>query len=196
MNSLKQLILLAAFAFASPALAQTNYQLFGGMFGYGGNNQVYLNPYTNAASCPQGYATYQILGSEGIDYPLYYCGRTPSSGVVPVADFGGMFGYGNPNNYPNPITGGFNCPAGYTATQVLGTNGTDYAVFFCHKAGTSNSQYRLGGMWGGYWTGSFHADYPNPLTSGGSCPSGFTASKTLGTFNLDYHVVPCHLKMF
>ncbi|HYO70694.1 MAG TPA: hypothetical protein VEU33_31905 [Archangium sp.] len=195
MSNLKHLILLAAFAFASPAFAQS-YQFFGGMYGFGANGKLYHNPYTNAASCPAGYAAYKILGTDTIDFPLYYCGRTPSNSVAPVADFGGMFGFGSPSGYPNPITGGFNCPTGYTATQVLGSAGTDYSLFFCHKTGSSNPQYRLNGMWGGYWTGSFHADYPNPLTGGGSCPSGTTAAKTLGTLNIDYHVIPCFQTMY
>ncbi|HYO71291.1 MAG TPA: hypothetical protein VEU33_34950 [Archangium sp.] len=191
MNHLKQLTLLAALVFAAPALAQ-DYQLFGGMYGYSGN-KLYPNPYTGGASCPQGYATYQILGTVNLDNPVYYCGRTPSGSMVPVADFGGLFS----NGYVNTLTGAFNCPTGYTATRVLGTYGSDYELFFCHKAGTSNTRWRLGGMFGGYRSATAEQlYYPNPITTTNTCPADYVTSQNLGTPNVDYPVYSCFREMY
>ncbi|HYO70695.1 MAG TPA: hypothetical protein VEU33_31910 [Archangium sp.] len=196
MSNLKQLLGLACFAIASPALAQ-NYVDFGGMYGFGSNGSVaYPNPYTNATSCPSGYTAYKVLGTPNIDNPVFFCGKITSGGTTPVADFGGMFGFGYASNYPNPITGGFNCPAGYTATRVLGTTNVDYSVFVCHKAGTANSQYRFGGMYGYYWDGTNHWAYNNPLTGAPSCLIGHTSNQALGTTNIDYELVGCYRKMY
>jgi hypothetical protein len=187
MKNMKHLFALACVAVASPALAQMD---FGGMYGFG-NNQNYANPYTGGQSCPTGYAAYRILGTPGIDNNLFFCGRTPN-GTTPVADFGGMYGYGSPNNYPNPFTGGFSCPAGFTATKVLGTVNIDYSAFVCHRTGTRSPLVTFGGMFGGYFKDGNHLTYPNPLTAADTCPSTFSASATLGTVNVDYGVLYCY----
>jgi hypothetical protein len=196
MSAVKQLLILACLAFASPAVAQ-NYLDFGGMYGLGsGGSVTYANPYTNAASCPSGYTAYRILGTPNTDNPVFFCGKFTSGGTTPVADFGGMYGAGAARNHPNPITGGLSCPAGYTSTQVLGTINVDYPMFFCHKAGTANSQYRFGGMFGYYWNGSDHLAYNNPLTTSPSCPTNYTRASALGSEYIDYEVNNCYLKMY
>src|SRR5512140_3186602 len=48
-------------------------------------------------------------------------------------DFGGAFGYVAGNPVPNPATGSATCPAGYTATTILGTINVDYPVYFCSR---------------------------------------------------------------
>jgi len=189
MKNMKYLFALACVAVASPALAQSSMD-FGGMYGFG-NNRNYPNPYTGGQSCPTGYGAYRILGTPGIDNNLFFCGRIPN-GSTPVADFGGMYGYGSPDNYPNPLTGGFSCPAGFTATRVLGTSGVDQPVFVCHRAGTTSPLVKLGGMYGGYWDGTNHQYYPNPVTGSNYCPSGYSIAAALGTINLDYGIIFCY----
>jgi hypothetical protein len=161
---------------------------FGGMFGYGSNG--YPNPYTGGFGCPEGYTPYQTLGSSGMDWGLYFCGRIAEPGIEPKADFGGAFGYHSAGSYPNPVTGQTSCPDGYQATTTLGAYGTDYPVQYCHRQHSPGvpGRYEFGGMYG-YRDGGV---YVNPLTAQTSCPQGFTASRVLGTTNLDYEVWFCY----
>ncbi len=197
MKNVKNLLALACVAVASPVLAQTTTppprMEFGGMYGFG-SNRNYPNPYTNGLSCPTGYGAYRILGTPGIDHNVFFCGRVPTSTTVTaaVADFGGMYGYGATQNYRNPLTGGFSCPTGFTATQMLGTANMDYEMFLCHRPGTTTPLVTFGGMFGGYWKDGAHQTYPNPLTGAGSCPSTYSAAAFLGTLNIDYVVWSCY----
>jgi hypothetical protein len=186
MKNMRHLLTLACVAAASPALAQN--MDFGGMYSTGTRN--YANPYTGGLSCPIGYGAYRILGTPGIDNNLFFCGRIPN-GTTAAADFGGMYGYGASSNYPNALTGGFSCPAGFTATQVYGS-GIDYAAFFCHRTGSSAPVVKLGGMFGGYWKDGAHNAYPNPITGWTSCPSGYTLGTFLSTINVDYGAHYCY----
>jgi hypothetical protein len=172
------------------------HMLFGGMYGYG-SNSTYINPYTGAASCPPDYTAYRTLGTPGLDYNLHFCGRFAVEGVEPVADSAGAFGWHADGSYPNPITGGTSCPSGYLTTQTLGTYNVDYEIRYCHRqhvAGTPG-RYRFGGMYGFYWNGSAHDTYVNPVTGAASCPTGFTATRILGTTNVDYGVFFCYRDM-
>lgn len=159
--------------------------LFGGMYGYGGDG--YINTYTGGYSCPSGYYAYQVLGSSGMDWPLYFCGRFPEAGIEPVAEFGG--GYG-PHTDVNKITGGMSCPSGYLTTKTLGATGTDWTLYYCHRPYTPGvpGRYLFGGMYG-YRDGPA---YPNPMTGTTSCPAGFTANRVLGTYGVDYEVWMCY----
>jgi peptidoglycan hydrolase-like protein with peptidoglycan-binding domain len=127
--------------FCSQTHTATSNQIydFGGMYGYGWNTTTntannYLNPATNGMSCPTGYTASQVLGTSGQDWPVYFCYAPHTTTSQPVYYFGGMYGYGSPSNYPNPLTGSLSCPAGYTSSQVLGTPNADWPVYFCYKA--------------------------------------------------------------
>lgn len=101
---------------------------FGGMFG----GPSFSNPATNAASCPSGYSTAQVLGTSGVDWGLYYCYKEHSGYQKAVFEFGGMVGAGSPS-YTNPATGAFSCPAAYYAHRSLGIPGVDYDFYFCYR---------------------------------------------------------------
>ena len=59
-------------------------------------------------------------------------GNTANAHVtVRLVDFGGMYGYSWARNYPNPLMGLFNCPAGYISRAVLGTNNVFITVIGC-----------------------------------------------------------------
>jgi hypothetical protein len=106
-------------------------------------------------------------------------------------NFGGAYGYINDGTLvPNPATGAASCPAGYTATQVLGTYNTDWPVFYCWQAQTAGTDpiYDFGGMWG-YVT---YNAVPNAVTGDTTCPVGFTSQVVLGTYNQDYQLTVCY----
>jgi hypothetical protein len=197
MSHLKRVIALACAATAFPALAET-YMDFGGMYGYHATG-IHGNPSAgNTDGCPSGYTAYLTLGSPGLDYAAYWCGRSTTGGTTGMVDFGGMYGYGAAQNYNNPLTGGLSCPTGYTATLVLGSSGMDYAAYYCHKPGTANPQYRLGGLFGGNWTGLTvtHGSHPNPLLGVAACPASYNTLRVLGTQNLDYTIHACYRAMY
>ncbi len=169
---------------------------FGGMYG-SSDNGAYINPYTGAASCPAGYTAYHTLGTPNLDYDLYFCGRFADNGTEPVADFAGAFGWYLGGSYSNPITGGTSCPSGYQTTVTLWSSNIDYPIEYCHHphvVGTPE-RYRFGGMYGYYWNGSAFAPYVNPITGAASCPDGFTATRVLGTPNIDFDVFFCYRDM-
>jgi len=108
----------------------------------------------------------------------------------PLYDFGGMFGA----QYPNPLTGAYSCPSGYTAVKTYGTADRDYAITYCyrtHVAGT-NSAYDFGGMFGSYALNGISQTYPNNITGSGTCPTGFTTSRVSGLSGVDYQTNFCH----
>jgi subtilisin family serine protease len=173
---------------------------FGGMYGYSSSGPV-NNPYTGSHSCPAGYTGYTVLGTPNLDHSVVFCARYAQGDTEPVADFGGMYGYYSNSygeqTYVNPLTGSDSCPAGYSATTLLDTAHLDYPLVFCHRphSQTVRGRYRLGGMYGAYWTGSAHAAYTNPLTGGSSCKPGYSAATALGTINIDYPVSYCYLDL-
>jgi len=185
-----------AVALTSLNFSSETYMHFGGMYG-GSAYGPYANPYTGEASCPLGYTAYRTLGTPRKDYDLYFCGKVTGGGTEPIADFGGAFGWYSGGGLFNPMTGSTSCPGGYLTTQTLGTRNIDYDVRYCHRqhvAGTT-SRYRFGGMYGGYFNGSTHTWYVNPITGSTSCPGGFTATRILGTPNVDYDLYFCYRDM-
>ncbi|XXF78842.1 hypothetical protein P2318_03515 [Myxococcaceae bacterium GXIMD 01537] len=168
---------------------------FGGAFGYVDAGVLSPNPATGAASCPAGYVETKVLGTHNLDWPASICSRPHQDGNESLYDFGGMWGSINGSPVRNPFTNEARCPAGYTAQRILGTSGTDYDLYLCHKphvAGTE-SDYPFAGMWG-------HVDgvaVPNPATGAVSCPRGFAPTQVLGTSGTDsplYFCEPVHTK--
>lgn len=105
---------------------------FGGTYGFAANDSTYINPATGAGSCPSGYIGRAFVGTAGFDYPGYQCYRYPESNSSHAVHFGGMYGYAAGGIvYKNPATGSDSCPAGYTASAVLGSSGVDYNVYAC-----------------------------------------------------------------
>jgi peptidoglycan hydrolase-like protein with peptidoglycan-binding domain len=136
---------------ASNTTAPSNTLDFGGMYGYAVGGVVYTNPATGGASCPSGYTSSPVLGTTGLDYPLYVCTKQTSAGVKPVFDFGGMYGYAVGGVvYTNPATGGASCPSGYVSYPVFGSAGFDFPVYMCYRTstGVGNSIFNFGGMYG------------------------------------------------
>lgn len=161
------------------------------MYGYfsGGN---YVNPATNAMSCPSGFSQTPVLGHSGTDFPLILCYRKHFAGSQSVLDFGGMYGFAAGGVvYKNPATQAASCPNGYTATPVLGTAGFDFPIYLCHRPHVAGSSGVLsfGGAFGYAGGGNV---YPNPATQAANCPSGYVASPALGSSGTDFPVYFCH----
>lgn len=120
-------------------------------------------------------------------------GNTASARVtVSQVDFGGMYGYSWAGSFPNPLTGGFNCPAGYTSSLIFGTTNVDYSLYFCYRLHANGvpANYDFGGIYSGSGAGV----RSNPVTCAASCPSGYTATQVLGegTHRVDYPVYFCY----
>jgi hypothetical protein len=173
---------------------------FGGMYGYA-NGSVYVNPATNAASCPSGYSAYQVYGTPNVDWSMYFCGRQHVAGREPSYDFGGMIGLAGSISYyavpwkgyfyyVNPFTHTDACPPSYTETQVLGTPQVDNNLFYCwrpHSTSATSAVMYFGGM-----TGDGSTPYNNPATGAPiTCPAGYSAYPALGTPNVDYRFFYC-----
>jgi hypothetical protein len=85
-----------------------------------------------------------VLGTYGVDYPLYYCDKPiydiedvelmkkwkPSPGAV---QFGGMYGHVNSARKNNPISNEFSYPAGFYQTDVFGATNVDYSAYYCSR---------------------------------------------------------------
>ena len=116
---------------------------FGGMHG-SSNGVIVNNPVTGKQSCPAGFNEHKVLGTTGVDNPLYYCDKTidniedaeamkkwkPSPGAV---QFGGMHGYVSKVRQNNPISNDFSCPAGFYQTEVFGYPTIDYPAYYCSR---------------------------------------------------------------
>ncbi|GHG90876.1 hypothetical protein GCM10012319_51240 [Comamonas sp. KCTC 72670] len=169
---------------------------FGGMWGFVDHGVSVPNPATGFTSCPLGYKSTQLLGTPGVDWPVFLCSRPAltGSGNSQALDFGGMYSRNKRTaptiEKPNPYTGGQSCPPGYAATRILGSAGLDAELFLCHKLRMSKSppEYPFGGMWGQVNGGTY---VPNPSTGAISCPSGYTAKDMLGISGLDYQLAFC-----
>jgi hypothetical protein len=141
------------------------------------------NTYTYRATKP-GLDTLTVTDSRG---------ATATAGVtVSHVDFGGMYGYSFAGNFPNPVTGGFNCPAGYTATVILGTVNIDYPLYFCYRLHANGVPANTD--FGGIFSGSGTGTRVNPVTKSATCPAGYTTTQVLGesTNRVDYPVYFCH----
>ncbi|MGE0614832.1 MAG: right-handed parallel beta-helix repeat-containing protein [Bacteriovoracia bacterium] len=107
---------------------------FGGMYGYGwSNGQVVIhpNPITRTDRCPTGYLAHQALGTQNLDWPLFYCYRPSTPTQVADFQFGGMYSRGHQSVYVNTITQTEGCPHGYQAAQAWGTANLDAALYAC-----------------------------------------------------------------
>lgn len=183
----------------SPAHADTAWD-FGGMFGYT-NGGIYPNPYTNAASCPDGYSAYLVYGTSNVDWSMYFCGRQHVAGQAPLYDFGGMVGLAGSTAYyavpwkgyfyyVNPFTHTDSCPPGYSMAKVLGTPNVDNNLFYCYRPHSNDSTSAV--MYFGGMTGDGSNPYTNPATGTPlTCPAGYTAYPALGTPNVDYRFFYC-----
>ncbi|AKQ64166.1 Alkaline serine protease [Myxococcus hansupus] len=161
---------------------------FGGMMGQVDGGKVAPNPATGAASCPTGFVSRPVSGYPNVDWSLHFCYQPPTRW-----DFGGMWGSVNGGtSVDNPATDQRTCPAGYKATQLLGTRAVDFSVFLCSRPslGGNNEALHFGGMWGTV-NGVLRS---NPYTNSASCPSGYTATRVLGTPGLDANLHYCHMR--
>ncbi|MDB5039177.1 MAG: hypothetical protein JWQ35_2705 [Bacteriovoracaceae bacterium] len=125
----------ATLCFQQPADGVTGLYDFGGMY-----STAYNNPLTGGQSCPTGFFTSTLLSSSNTDNTLKFCYRVRPPGAAPFVLFGGMYGgYGGSSTaYPNPVTGAYSCPTGYTRTQVYGSAATatfngDMGLSICTK---------------------------------------------------------------
>lgn len=124
-----------------------------------------------------------------VDDELTAAATQAFTAAAPGLDFGGAFGYVGGGLVPNPATGAATCPAGYTATTVLGMANVDYPAYLCSRpAQGADPVLDFGGMWG-YVNG---AVAPNPATGGASCPDGYSDQAILDTTNIDYPVHVCY----
>ena len=164
---------------------------FGGMYGYGANGN-FSNPTTGVLGCPSGYRSQQVMGTTGVDYPLYYCYRMHVQGVPADFDFGGIYSNSGSGLRPNPLTGSQSCPSGYTAVKVYGgnSNSPDYPAYLCYK--THSESVAEAAHFGGMYAPAFSTNYNNPATGAQSCPSGWNDAIMLGTLNVDYPFHFCY----
>jgi hypothetical protein len=131
---------------------------FGGMYGYAWQ-KTYPNPATGAVSCPAGYTGTTVRGRVNWDYDLVICTRPSQPGNEPALDFGGMYGVLDYHDdgagwWNNPITGSNSCPAGYTASQMLGNpkSNDDLPVYLCSKPHVKGTvaDWEFGGAFSGW----------------------------------------------
>ena len=103
----------------------------------------------------------------------------PPKGAV---EFGGMFGYGTPKNYDNPLTDGLNCPSKFTATKILEYSGIDFPLYYCSRT-INNPDTWVPTEGSAEFGGMFTNDkrYVNPLTSNATCPDNFDEVQIFGT---------------
>jgi hypothetical protein len=192
---------------------------FGGMYGNGELDErvpdqppqgnAFYNPITEGQYCPSGYKAYQVLGTAGVDWPLFWCGRRHVEGRAADYDFGGMYSYASSpdrgavpwrgdNAYVNPFTFTDSCPPGYRAVRVLGAthlNPNDHSIkkvdnllFFCYRphAETGPAMDFAG------FSGDGSKPYPNPLTGKyATCLSGYNRYITYGSPYVDYNLFYC-----
>ncbi|MFP2907125.1 trypsin-like serine protease [Pyxidicoccus sp. 3LFB2] len=159
---------------------------FGGMMGQVDSGIVAPNPATGAATCPPGFTLRPVSGYPNVDWSVHFCYQPPTSW-----DFGGMWGFVEGGTaVRNPATDSTTCPAGYKATQLLGTTGIDLGVFLCSRPHLPSSEplFDFGGMWGTVRG----VPVPNPYTGTNSCPYGYTARRVLGTPGLDASLYYCY----
>ena len=117
-----------------------------------GGQLLFGNPYTGGASCPAGYNVQNVFVSQNPNATysclwLCYAGSA-SGGGGGGKSYGGTFevahtiaqgcqisGAGGVGDFPNPITGGYSCPAGYTKylmTQQDQANGLRTCLWGCY----------------------------------------------------------------
>ena len=165
------------------------YMDFGGMYG-NSKGGAYNNPITGAFTCPSGYTSQQIMGTDGVDYPLFYCYRKHKKGLSADFDFGGMYSNSSSGLRVNPITGAGSCPLGYSSAQVYGQDGTDYPAYMCYK--THVDAIAETAHFGGMYAPAAPKNYDNPATGSQSCPSGWLSAKMLDTTFVDYAFYFCY----
>jgi hypothetical protein len=187
---------MAFYLYGHVAPCKEDIYAFGGAFGYGSNGN-FKNPVTTSLQCPANYQGQEFIGTNNKDWVAFSCSRKVSSDDEAQWYFGGFFGgYWNGTasvNYPNPATGSVGCPSGYKTTSIYGTSYLDYNINVCTRAHAKGVKeaLRYGGM---YSLGTGFNTKPNPVTGSTTCPDGYTASKILGTANLDADVYVCHKK--
>lgn len=115
--------------------------------------------------------------------------------AIPAIDFMGLYGWGsdasaNVSPFLSPPLSQASCPSGAYDSQVFGSDGKDWPMRMCYRPSTANTM-NFGGMYGyGSKNGGMFV-YANPMTGGASCPSGYLATRVLGTGNLDWDVFVC-----
>lgn len=176
---------------------------FGGMYGgyynvAGGYSAEYVNPITNASTCPLGgYVASTVTGTPNLDYGIGLCSRPHVTGREEEYDYGGSFGYVDGGVLsPNPVTGAASCPAGYTQVTVHGSANLDWSMYFCYRRHVPGQPgaAKFGGFFGYGWNGGL-VTFVNPATNGAICPPGYTQHRLLGTNGLDWSVFGCLIKM-
>lgn len=164
---------------------------FGGMYGNSINGN-FNNPTTGTFACPAGYLSQQLMGTAGVDYPLYYCYRMHTNGIPADYDFGGVYSGSGSGPRINPITSASSCPTGYTSVQVYGdsSNVPDYPAYLCYKV--HNESVAEAAHFGGMYAPANATSYNNPITGAQNCPAGWSNTMMLGTFNVDYPFYFCY----
>jgi hypothetical protein len=164
---------------------------FGGMYG---NSVIgnYNNPLTGTFGCPTGYISQQVMGTAGVDYPLFYCYRMHVRGVPADFDLGGIYSYSGTGPRINPVTGASSCPSQYSIAQIYGSdsNSPDYPAFLCYK--THNESVKEAVHFGGMYAPAYYTNYNNPVTNAQSCPTKWVGALMLGTYNVDYFFYFCY----
>jgi len=159
-----------------------------------GGANGFLNPITNAASCPTGFTAQQIYGNASssafptfTDQNVFICTSNNAS-VTQVAAFGGIYStFAGGATYKNPITSAQTCPQGFNSAQFMGGAGTrDATAYFCYAAASGLSAdltWAFGGAYGAHQNSTNMLqfdDYPNPASNAGNCPTNFINFPVVG----------------
>jgi hypothetical protein len=105
---------------------------FGGMTGSVDGSWT-VNPFTGAATCPNGFNMTRVYGRSGIDWDVSLCHRPGDASRPQTYWFAGMFGViDGSTQVKNPLNDLYGCPTPYTAKQILGQGARDMPLYFCY----------------------------------------------------------------
>lgn len=161
--------------------------IFGGLYqvndGCTGNVN---NAYTKGLSCPGGYTPHPI---GRVFAPEGRCGGTiqlclaQNQTTDPLHAFGGMYSHADYNsdttdNFPNFLTGHYNCPSGYSRVQTGRVLTPDRpidgaALVMCLNMNAPLASTPIAGAYQCADEGTIDHVF-NPYTNACSCPPGFT----------------------
>jgi hypothetical protein len=164
---------------------------FGGMYS-GTESDGHKNPATQGWSCPQGYESKKVLGSEGEDQDLFLCSKSSlQTGELPALDFGGFYGTRQDGEYFNPVTQAMSCSSGYQAHQVYGKENHDFNLWICTRQASFANPSSLGfeGVYGSNRDEPLR--YAHPITGELSCPQNSTNYRALGSNDRDWPLHFC-----
>lgn len=176
--------------------------ILGGLYGYHSEG-TYKNPTTNAASCPENYQAHKVLGSEDVDFELYFCSRTSESSSSVIFGYAGFLGNGREVSFSSLTDQAQSCSDNYAEVQTLGSTAVDWPLSYCIKSLSPSISlpsleenvpevemypdfYRGHALFGGMysiWENEVNPNsIANPATNDFSCPDTYKTAKVRGAY--------------